>query len=188
MNDAFSMIDEAHSTGVLGATGRGIAEHFGCEHPDILMGTLSKALGSEGGFVCARREIVELIVNKARSFIFSTAPGAPAVAAADAALSVLESEPWRVDALRRNVSLFTDELARLGIAAKSETAIVPVIIGDERKAMDISSKLLEKGFLIPAIRYPTVARGVARLRCAIMSAHSEDQLRAAASAIATECH
>lgn len=186
-NDAFAMIDEAHSTGVLGATGRGIAEHFGCEHPDILMGTLSKALGSEGGFVCARREIVELIMNKARSFIFSTAPGAPAVAAANAALSVLESEPWRVDAIRRNVSLFTDELVRLGIAAKSETAIVPVIVGDERKAMDISAKLLDAGFLIPAIRYPTVARGAARLRCAIMSAHTEEQLRAAAAAITSSC-
>ena len=186
-HDAFSMIDEAHSTGVLGTTGRGICEHFGCEHPDILMGTLSKALGSEGGFVCTCREIAELIVNRARSFIFSTAPGAPAVAAADAALTILESEPDRVEALRRNVALFTGELSRLGIAAKSETAIVPIIVGDERKAMDISAKLLDEGFLIPAIRYPTVARRSARLRCAIMSAHTEDQLRAAAVAIAKEC-
>ena len=98
---------------------------------------------------------------------------------------MLASEPWRVDALRRNVSLFTSELARLGITAKSETAIVPVIVGDERKAMDISAKLLDAGFLIPAIRYPTVARGAARLRCAIMSAHTEEQLRAAAAAIAS---
>ncbi len=182
-HDAFSMIDEAHATGVMGATGRGLCEHFGCGHPDIILGTLSKALGAEGGFVCAQREITDLLVNKARPFIFSTAPGAPAVAAADAAISILESEPERIATLRRNVAIFTDELRHLGVDAKTDSAIVPIIVGDERKAMDVSAKLLEDGFLIPAIRYPTVARGSARLRCAIMSAHTEAQLRSAARAI-----
>ena len=184
-HDAFSMIDEAHATGVMGIAGHGLCEHFGCSRPDIILGTLSKALGAEGGFVCARREIVELLVNKARPFIFSTAPGAPAAAAADAAISVLESEPERVDALRRNVAVFTAELRQLGVDAKTESAIVPVLVGDERRAMEISAKLLEDGFLIPAIRYPTVAHGAARLRCAVMSAHTEGQLAAAAGAIAS---
>ena len=183
-NDAFSMIDEAHSTGVLGATGRGIVEHFGCGHPDITLGTLSKALGSEGGFVCGSRLVVDYLRNVARSFIFSTSPGAAAVAAADAALSVLEAEPDRVERLRGNVAFFTDELARGGVSAKTPSAIVPIPVGDEQRALEASAGLEAEGFLIPAIRYPTVAKGSARLRAAVMSAHTREQLSAAARAIA----
>ena len=183
-HDAFSMIDEAHATGVAGATGRGLREHFGCGHPDIAVGTLSKALGAEGGFVCTGREIAALLANRARPFIFSTSPGAPAVAAADAALSILEAEPQRVETLRGNTAFFTGELRRRGIDAKTQSAIVPVIVGDERRAVGMSARLLDAGFLVPAIRYPTVARGAARLRCAVMSAHTHGQLAAAAEAIA----
>ncbi len=182
--DAFSMIDEAHATGVLGATGRGLTEEAGCDHPDILMGTLSKALGSEGGFICASRVLIDYLRNTSRPFIFSTAAGAPAVAAADAALTVLEAEPERVARLRDNVALFTVELARYGIRVRTASAIVPIPVGDERQATALAELLLERGFLIPAIRYPTVAKGAARLRVALMASHTPETLRAAAAAIA----
>ena len=182
--DAFSVVDEAHATGVVGATGRGLVERFGCPHPDVIVGTLSKALGSTGGFVCASRTLIEHFVNSARSFIFSTAQGAPAVAAADAALSVLEAEPERVSALRENVAFFVAELARYGIEARTDSAIVPVMIGDERRAMEAAEGLLKRGLLIPAIRYPTVPRGAARLRVAIMSSHAKSDLSRAAQSIA----
>ncbi len=182
-HDAFSMVDEAHATGVIGATGRGLAEAFGCALPDVLMGTLSKALGSEGGFVCGSRLLIDYLRNLSRPFIFSTAPGAPAMAAAAAALGVLEAEPARVARLRANVAFFVAALARHGVAVKSDSAIVPIPVGDERAALAASAALKRRGFLIPAIRYPTVARGAARLRVAVMSAHTEDQLAAAAAAI-----
>ena len=183
-HDAFSMVDEAHATGVVGKTGRGLVEHFGCDHPDILMGTLSKALGSEGGFVCGSRLLVDYLRNMSRPFIFSTAPGAPAMAAALAALDILIAEPERVARLRENVALFVSELARRGVSARGETPIVPIVVDDEKKALDASAALEARGFLVPAIRYPTVARGAARLRVAIMSAHTPEQLRSAAAAIA----
>ena len=183
-HDAFSMIDEAHATGVLGATGRGLCEHFGCGHPDVLMGTLSKALGSEGGYVCGSRLLIDWLRNRSRAFIFSTAPGASAMAAADAALSVLEAEPERVGRVRENAAFLVAELARLGIKASTQSAIVPILVGDERRAMSLSDRLLGDGFLIPAIRYPTVARGASRLRVAVMSAHTQDDLSRMATALA----
>lgn len=184
-HDAFSMVDEAHATGVLGATGRGLAEHFGCGHPDVSMGTLSKALGAEGGFVCGSQLLIDYLRNVSRPFIFSTAPGAPAMAAAEAAVRVLTAEPERVARLRANVALFVAELRRLGVAAASESAIVPIIVGDERRALAASAALQAQGLLVPAIRYPTVARGTARLRAALMRAHTPEDLRRAAQAIAT---
>ena len=186
-HDAFSMVDEAHATGVVGRTGRGLAEHFGCDLPDVLMGTLSKALGSEGGFVCGSKLLVEYLRNISRPFIFSTAPGAPAMTAALAALEVLVAEPERVAKLRENVALFVSELARHGVSARGETAIVPIVVGDEKRALASSAALEKLGFLVPAIRYPTVARGAARLRVALMSAHTPEQLRSAAAAIAANC-
>ena len=183
-HNAFSVVDEAHSTGVIGNTGRGLSEYFGCPHPDVMVGTLSKALGSTGGFVCASRMMIEHFMNAARPFIFSTAPGAPAAAAADAALTMLETEPERVDALRENVRFFLSELARHGIEARTDSAIIPIHIGDERRALQAAEKLLERGFLIPAIRYPTVPQGAARLRVAMMSSHTKDVLSLAARSIA----
>lgn len=183
-HDAFSVVDEAHATGVVGATGRGLSERFGCAHPDVLVGTLSKALGAEGGFVCGSRSLTDYLRNFSRSFVFSTAPCAAAMAAACKALQVLESEPERVARLRENVDLFVGELNRRGVPARSESAIVPILIGDERKALAASAALEREGIFVPAIRYPTVARGTARLRVALMSAHEPDQLRRAAAAIA----
>ena len=181
---AFSIVDEAHATGVVGAAGRGLAEHFGCAHPDVVIGTLSKALGSEGGFAAVTRELAEYLVNRSRPFIFSTAPSAASVAAADAALSVLESEPSRVERLKENVSFFVSSLAANGIDVRTESAIVPIMVGGEWRAVEIARKLESRGFVISAIRYPTVPKGSARLRVAISSTHERSQLSAAAQAIA----
>lgn len=183
-HDAFSMVDEAHSTGVIGATGRGLSEHFGCGHPDITMGTLSKALGSQGGYVCGSSAIVEYLRQRSRSFIFNTAPCAAAMVGADAALSVLEAEPGRVKRLRENVVLFVDALSSRGIAVRTDSAIVPLVVGDERRAVGLSSALESRGFIVLAIRYPTVAKGSARLRVAISSEHDPASLAAAADEIA----
>ncbi len=175
-HDAFSMVDEAHALGVVGKTGHGLSEHFGCGHPDIMMGTLSKALGSAGGYVAGTREMVDYLRQKSRPFIFNTAPAPSAMAAADEALSIVESEPWRVEALQANIGTFAGLMASDGGCAGGETAIFPVMIGDERKAVEASRSLERDGFLVPAIRYPTVARGEARLRVAINARHSTGQL------------
>ena len=178
-----SMIDEAHATGVVGETGHGVTELCGCR-PDIVVGTLSKALGSEGGFVCANAQLVEYLVNRARSFIFSTALPAACVAAALASLDILEREPKRVQGLRENVAFFCSTLKGLGVAATSESAIVPLIVGDERRATRAAKLLLEQGILVSAIRYPSVARGSARLRATVRADHSREDLARAANGIA----
>ncbi len=183
-NGVISMIDEAHATGVMGATGHGLCEHFGTGHPDILMGTLSKALGSEGGYVCASRTVCDYLRNRARPFIFSTAHNPGSAAAADAALAILEGHPELARAVREKARMFAAGLSALGIPAKTESAIVPVMVGDERKAMEIAARLESEGFLVPAIRYPTVAKGAARLRVSISAASCDDDIRALAAAIA----
>lgn len=184
--DAFSMVDEAHALGVVGATGHGLVEHFGCDRPDIMMGTLSKALGSQGGYVAGSSELVEYLRQKSRPFIFNTAPCAAAMAGADAALKVLEEEPERVARLKRNVRILVDALAECGVKVATDSAIVPVVVGDERRALEISESLEREGFVVSAIRYPTVAKGAARLRFAVSSAHSEASLRAVASAMSAK--
>lgn len=172
-----TMIDEAHATGVIGQTGHGTVEHFGngCQ-PDILMGTLSKALGSEGGYACASRVIIEYLKNKARSFIFATSQAPAALAAALRAIEVLEAEPERAQSLQHNVDFFLNALHAEGVEAASPTAIIPIIIGDEATALKVADELLAQGVLAPAIRYPTVAKGTARLRIALMATHTEEEL------------
>ena len=184
--DAFSFIDDAHAVGVLGRTGRGTAEHFGCARADLTVGTLSKALGSEGGFVCTSRKLADYLVNRSRAYIFSTSPAPASVGAAIEALGILDAEPGLVERLRANVAHFTAELHKRGIEAQTQTAIVPIAIGDEGKALAVAARLLEQGFVIPAIRYPTVARGKARLRVAISAAHDYATLARAAEAIKME--
>ncbi|MDY6386702.1 MAG: 8-amino-7-oxononanoate synthase [Fibrobacter sp.] len=183
--DCLLMIDEAHATGVLGKTGRGLAEHYGCAHADVTVGTLSKAVAAEGGFVAGPKQLTEFLKNKSRSFIFTTAM-APAVAAAACNnLRYIDTHPERVQNLRDNVQFFCDALQREGVNVElSPSAIVPIVIGDEAKAMQISAKLQEQGILIPAIRYPTVAKGQARLRASLMATHTREQLQTAASIIA----
>lgn len=179
-----TMVDEAHATGVIGAAGKGIAEYYNysCQ-ADITMGTLSKALGSEGGFVCADQLFIDYLANKARSFIFSTSQCPAALGAALKSLQLLEAQPEMVQRLQHNIRFFCRCLQEKGIAADSETAIIPIIIGDEAVALNISQELYEQGILIPAIRYPTVAKGAARLRAALMSTHTDAELRQAAKAI-----
>lgn len=179
-----TMIDEAHATGVIGKTGHGTIEHFGnAASPDILMGTLSKSLGAEGGYACSSKVIIEYLKNKARSFIFATSQAPATLAAALKAIEVLEAEPQRAQGLQHNVVFFLNALHAEGVEAASPTAIIPVIIGDEATALKVADELLANGILAPAIRYPTVAKGTARLRIALMATHTEDELARTAKLI-----
>lgn len=179
------MIDEAHATGVIGQTGRGLAEHYGCEHADVTVGTLSKAIACEGGFVAGKKQLIEFLKNKSRSFIFTTAMSPAMAAGALRNLQFLESHPERVQQLQENVKFFCEALQREGLnVPQSPSAIIPVIIGDEAAALNASAKLLERGYVIPAIRYPTVAKGQARLRASLMATHTHEELERAAKAIA----
>lgn len=180
-----SMIDEAHATGVVGATGRGTEEYYHMEGSvDVLMGTLSKAVGSEGGFVCGSAELIQYLINKARSFIFSTALSPVTVAAGLRGLQKIQEEPQRVAQLRDNMAFLCRELGRYGIPAQSDSAILPIVVGEEKKAMAAMEALKERGYYVSAIRYPTVARGSARLRVALMSSHTRDELAGLAQALA----
>lgn len=181
-----TMIDEAHSTGVIGESGHGIMEYYGycCDAPDIIMGTLSKAVGSEGGFVCAKRNVVEYLINKARGYIFSTSLSPVTMAASYKGICMIDEHPEMIRKLRENVRFFCECLKKEGIDAYSETAIVPIIIGDEEEALKCQELLLEKGYYISAIRYPTVAKNTARLRAALMASHSFESLEGSAGAVA----
>ncbi|MDD5942601.1 8-amino-7-oxononanoate synthase [Fibrobacter sp.] len=184
-SECLLMIDEAHATGVLGKTGRGLAEHYGCAHADVTVGTLSKAVAAEGGFVAGKQQLIDFLRNKARSFIFTTAM-APAVAAAACNnLRYIDAHPERVQNLLENVKFFCDALLHEGVnVVQSPSAIVPIVIGDEACALKISAALQDAGILIPAIRYPTVAKGQARLRASLMATHTQEQLQNAATTIA----
>ena len=182
----FSMIDEAHATGVAGPGGHGILSLFpGVDlRPDILMGTLSKALGSEGGFVCATREMTDYLRNKARSYIFSTAPSPASAGAALAALGIIQREPGRVARLQQNVAFFLEQLHRLGVNAQTESAIVPVIVGDSARALAAAESMRDDGIFVSAIRYPSVPEGTARLRLTVMASHTESDLVRCAESLA----
>jgi 6-carboxyhexanoate--CoA ligase len=182
--DLFSMIDEAHATGVIGKTGKGTEEYFHMEgKTDIIMGTLSKAFGSEGGYVCGSRILIDYLINKARSFIFSTSLSPVTVASALSAIKLLEKDSSRVIALQENIAYFCNCLQSKGLNVHSETAIIPIYIGDEKKALNVSNLLMEKGYFIPAIRYPTVKKGEAILRVALMSSHTKEELKEASDVI-----
>ncbi len=178
---AWLMVDEAHATGLYGKHRRGLAEETGiAAKVEIQMGTLGKALGASGGYICGSRALIDCLINRARSFIFSTAPVPAAAAAAAAGVRLVQSEAgeercrqlWAnvaaVSAHRALVPKGTPLAERHGKTA----AIIPIMIGDENRAMDIARRLRERGVFIPAIRYPTVARGAARLRLTISAAHT----------------
>jgi len=175
------MVDEAHATGALGPGGRGsvaAAELSG--EVDVMVGTLGKALGSYGAYVCAGAELTELLVNTARPFVFSTAPAPPALAAAQAALELLEAEPQRVERLRANAATLREALRAEGLAAGGATQIVPVEVGEAEPAMALCETLLERGVFAQGIRPPTVPPGSSRLRFSAMATHDPAELRAAA--------
>jgi 8-amino-7-oxononanoate synthase len=183
-NQLFSMVDEAHSTGVIGKTGHGIREYWQEKRQvDILMGTFSKSIGGEGGYVAGETRLINYLRNVARGFIFSTSLSPVTMAANLAGIEVLEKEISRVTKLQYNVKYFCRQLGKYGINVKSETAIIPVIIGDEENALTVSNYLHENGYFISAIRYPTVAKGAARLRVALMSSHTEAELKKCAELI-----
>jgi 8-amino-7-oxononanoate synthase len=174
---AWLMVDEAHATGIIGKHGRGLAAQLGVsEQIEIQMGTLGKALGASGGYICGSRQLVDFLTNKARSFIFSTAPVPAAAAAAKAGIEIAQSEDG--EKLRKKLFARVVELnSKLKIqSAKFSSAIVPIILGDETKAVDAATRLREQNIFVPAIRYPTVARGAARLRVTLTAAHSADDV------------
>ena len=180
-----SMIDEAHATGVIGKTGRGTAEYYNMEKgADITLGTLSKAVGSEGGFVCGERVLIEYLKNTARSFIFSTAISPVTVASSLRAVQLMTEDCSRTEQLRENVRFFCEALSKNGIEARSETAIIPLVIGGEKQAVAAAERLFDLGYFVSAIRYPTVEKGAARLRLTLMATHTKEELADAAKAIA----
>jgi len=187
--DALLMLDEAHAVGVIGPHGRGLAAAEKLSNDvDVQMGTLSKALGGSGGYICGSRHLIEWLVNRARSFIYSTAPP-PAIAAAALAavnfLSSSEGEERRL-LLWERVRLMEELLPRTELnkgRSAAASAIFPWIIGDEQAALNLAAALKTEGFLVPAIRYPTVAKGSARLRITVSSAHQEDHIRSLCEAI-----
>jgi 8-amino-7-oxononanoate synthase len=183
---AWLMLDEAHATGLFGGRRRGLAEAFGvAERVEIQMGTLGKALGAAGGYICGSRALVDLLINRARSFIFSTAPTPATVAAATAGiwfLQTAEGEARRVRLWQRVDELKNALVGGPWAAPVVRSAILPLLVGAEGKAVEFAAALHAEGIFVPAIRYPTVARGQARLRCTVTAAHSaEDVARLAAA-------
>jgi 8-amino-7-oxononanoate synthase len=181
---AWLMVDEAHATGLHGANRSGLAEEFGIsDRIEIQMGTLGKAVGASGGYMCGSRKLVDYLINRARPFIFSTAPVPAAAAAATAGIQVVRSPEGesRRTLLWQRVS---DLKSKLEIqSSKVRAAIIPLLVGDEAKAMEVAAALLEKNIFIPAVRYPSVARGEARLRLTLSAAHTPVQIEKLASAL-----
>jgi len=175
---AMVLVDDAHGTGTLGAAGRGSAELCGVSADvDVVLGTLGKSLGSFGAFVAGSRALRDLLVNTARSFIFSCALAPPQVAAARAALAVMRREPWRRERLAQNAKRLRSGLAARGIAtAPSTTHILPVIVGANDAAMTLCERLLECGIYAQGIRHPSVPEGTARLRITPMASHRVSEI------------
>jgi len=183
---AMLLLDEAHAIGVIGDAGRGLADKRGvAEMVDLQMGTLGKALGSAGGYIAARRPVIDLIINRARSLIYSTAPLPAAAAAASAAIMFLQTPAGRErqERLWARLADFAREAPEGLLTGPVRSAIIPLILGDEDKAMAASQWLKERGYLVPAIRYPTVSRGSARLRVTLSAAHTEEQVKGLCEAL-----
>jgi 8-amino-7-oxononanoate synthase len=186
-HDCRLMVDEAHATGAIGPGGRGSVAAAGLAgEVDVIVGTLGKALGGYGAYVCAAPEIVEYLINTARPFIFSTALPPPAVAAAVAALELLESHPHRVERLQANAAALGEALADEGLAlGATETQIVPLLVGDAATTMELCEGAIERGVFAQGIRPPTVPEGSSRLRLTAMATHRAAELRHAAKQIAS---
>ncbi|MGH2834163.1 MAG: 8-amino-7-oxononanoate synthase [Solirubrobacteraceae bacterium] len=185
-HDARVVVDEAHAIGAVGPDGRGVAAQAGLEGEiDVLIGTLGKALGSYGAYVCATETMVRYLINSARSLIFSTAPSPPAVAGALAALQLLQARPHRVERLQAAARTLRQALAAEGFAVPDgDQPIIPLVLGEERTAMRMCQEALERGVFAQAIRPPTVPAGTSRLRLTVMASHTERELRQAARVLA----
>jgi 8-amino-7-oxononanoate synthase len=203
---AWLMVDEAHGAGLYGANRRGLAEEQGVsDRIEIQMGTLGKAMGASGGYICGSRPLIDCLINRARSFLFSTAPVPAAAGAATAGVRLVRSSAgeeyrqmlWkRVSQLRDSIGVGgLSEASGIGEAqadngdlkprSRRASAIMPLMIGDEKAAVEVARLLRERGILIPAIRYPTVSRGKARLRLTMTAAHTEDEIEQLAATLKT---
>jgi 8-amino-7-oxononanoate synthase len=179
--NALLLLDEAHAIGVIGPNGRGLAaaENLS-DDVDVQMGTLSKALGVSGGYICGSRNLIEWLINRARSFIFSTAPPPGLAAAALAAVDFISSAEGED---RRRILWRNIEILRERLSLDSGSAIFPWIVGDEQAALELATDLQAEGFFVPAIRYPTVAKGAARLRITVTAVHTAEQICSLCDAI-----
>jgi 8-amino-7-oxononanoate synthase len=176
--NAFLIIDEAHAFGCCGKTGAGIAEELGILNDiDIIVATLSKSAGCMGGFLAADKCVIDFLINKARTFIYTTAPLPANSAAALCALEIIKTSDDKRKRLKDNSDYLRTKLKKLGFnTGESSSHIIPIIIGDNKKTLDISRKLFEKGFFVVAIRPPTVAPGTSRLRISLQSEHTKQQI------------
>jgi 8-amino-7-oxononanoate synthase len=179
--DAILMVDDAHGTGVLGKTGRGTVEHLGLSgRVPIQMGTLGKAFGSFGAYAAGSNDLINMLINNARSYIYSTALPPSVCAASLAAIAVVEQDPERRDRLWKNRSRFVNGLKSIGISTgNSETPIIPIVIGDSGRALKAAERLFECGIYASAIRPPTVPVNAARIRTTVTAAHTEDDIDSA---------
>jgi glycine C-acetyltransferase len=175
---AIMMVDDAHASGVLGRNGRGTVDHFDLHgRVQIQVGTLSKAIGVLGGYVCGSRDLIEFLYHRARPFLFSTSHPPAVAAACLAAFDVLEQEPERIQNLWKNTEYFKQGLTAAGFnTGASETPITPVIVGEAKTAHQLSAALFEEGVLATGIAFPTVAEGKARVRTIVTATHTRDQL------------
>jgi len=175
---AIMMVDDAHASGVLGRNGRGTIDHFGLHgRVQVQVGTLSKAIGVLGGYVCGSRDLIEFLYHRARPFLFSTSHPPAVAAACLAAFDVLEQEPERIQALWDNTNYFKHELTSTGFhTGNSETPITPVIVGETKLAHELSRALFEEGVLATGIGFPTVAKDKARVRTIVTATHTKAEL------------
>ena len=180
------MIDDAHSSGVLGRNGRGTVDHFNLHgRVDIQVGTLSKAIGVLGGYVCATRDTIDFLYHRARPFLFSTSHPPSVAASCLAAFEVLEEEPQLIENLWANTKFFKAGLAKLGFnTGMSETPITPVIVGDAALAHEFSRQLFSAGVFAQGIGFPTVPQGQARIRTIVTATHTQEELTRALDILA----
>lgn len=175
--DAIIMIDDAHAMGVFGRHGKGMIEHYGLEgKTDVIMGSLSKAIGSIGGFIAGSKHLIDFLKNKARSFIYTTALPPAVCAASLAGLALLQDDTSLIDKLWKNINYLKSQLSKFTNNIAVESPVVPIIIGSAENALHLSTKLYQNGILIPAIRPPTVPAGTSRLRISLMADHSESDI------------
>jgi glycine C-acetyltransferase len=180
---AIMMVDDAHASGVLGRNGRGSVDHFHCHgRVDVQVGTLSKAIGALGGYVCGSKDLIDFLYHRARPFLFSTSHPPSVTATCMAAFDLLEQEPERIDRLWDNTRYFKAELGRVGFdiggvtTPAGETPITPIIVGDGRRTMDLSKALFDAGVMATGIAFPTVPEGKARIRTIMTSEHTRPQI------------
>ena len=180
---AIMMVDDAHASGVLGRNGRGTIDHFSVHgRVDIQVGTLSKAIGALGGYVCGTRDLIDFLYHRARPFLFSTSHPPSVAATCIAAFDVLEQEPHLIEKLWENTRYFKKELGNLGFniggrtTPASETPITPIIVGEGKLAMQFSRELFNEGVMATGIAFPTVAEGKARIRTIVTATHTREQL------------